>query len=246
MQSSTALYEALVYDIGAMPPYDIQKWTVGPFLAHERIYTIASVVLSHANLDHYCGLPDLAEARSIGMVFSPPHFARDADEHTSAARVMADIRRRAVAWHTLVRGDRLTGTGDVGVEVLWPPPPGELVLKQTNDTGIVLRISYSGRSILLCADIGELPQRHLMASAALKADVLVLPHHGDVEPTTAALIQAVDPSYCIRSSGQCNVHTDNGILDLVTGRKYYNTADDGAIEVRIAPNEVRVGSQRVR
>jgi len=236
----------LLYDIGAMPPYDIEKWTVGPFLARERVYEIATAVISHANLDHYCGLPDLAEHRSVDVILGPPHFARDAATSTSAARVLAEMRRQAVAWHVLVRGDRLTGTGDARIEVLWPPPLGELAIKKTNDTGIVLRISYAGRRVLLCGDIEEFAQQHLLALADLKADVLVLPHHGGVGSTTAAFIKAVDPTWCIRSSGQRDAHTDNGILDLVADRKYFNTADDGAIEIRMTPTALQVSPQRKR
>jgi len=41
-----------------------------------------------------------------------------------------------------------------------------------------------------------------MTSADLKADVLVLPHHGKVVPTTKGFLNAVDPILCIRSSGR--------------------------------------------
>jgi competence protein ComEC len=160
--------------------------------------------------------------------------------------VLAEMRRQAVSWHTLVRGDRLTGTGVARIDVLWPPPLDELAIEKTNDTGIVLRIEYAHRRVLLCADIEEFAQQHLLASADLKADVLVLPHHGGVESNTAAFIKAVDPTWCVRSSGQRDAHTHNGILDLVAGRKYFNTADDGAIEICMTPAALQVSSQRNR
>jgi competence protein ComEC len=232
----------LVYDIGSTPPYDIERWTLGPILAQERIRRIDTVILSHANLDHYSGLPDLLEHRTVGHLVIAPHFERIG----GARRIWDEIASSGVPKRLVVRGDRLGDTGDVAIEVLWPPAPDELTINRANDTSIVLRVSYAGVRVLLCGDAEEVAQNHLLETTDLAADVLVLPHHGGVDPTTMAFITAVNPRYCIRSSGQRDALTTNGLLDLVAGRTYYNTADDGAVEVRIAPDDLTVQPFRQR
>lgn len=237
---------AILYDVGSIPPYNLNKWTVSPFLADRRVRRLEAAVISHADLDHCVGLLDVADQYPIRRVLAPPHMTDNAKPYSLAVWVEAGMRARGVPWQSVARGDRLTGTGDVTIEVLWPPPPAQLTIAKANDTAVVLRLSYAGWRVLLCGDIEELAQHHLLASADLKADVLLLPHHGSVEPTTEAFIQAVNPQYCIRSSGQRDAHTHNGLLPLIADRGYFNTADDGAISIHLAPGQLAVSAYRPR
>ena len=232
--------KTLLYDLGSSPTFNVERTVLGPVLARERIYGIAAVVLSHFDLDHYGGMPDLLDRRRVEAVMTAPHSERFAPPQSGAGRVLADVKQRGIPWQTVVRGNRLTGTGDVVVEVLWPPP-GELPPRaESNDFSVVLRITCAGRRLLFCSDIGPHPQRELIASTDLGADVLILPHHGAVKDSTAAFIAAVNPRYCIRSSGRPDAATDNGLLQLVAGRQYYNTADDGAIRIEVTPRQLVV------
>jgi competence protein ComEC len=232
--------KTILYDLGSIPPYDLHKWTLGPFLAHEGIWSIDAVVLSHANLDHYCALPDLLAHHRVGRVIVPPHFLHDAEDSWSARRLLDEVKRAGVPLETAMRGTRLAGTGDVCVEALWPPPVDKMVIRATNDTGVVLRLSFGDHCVLLCGDIEQQPQEYLMGWDNLEADVLLLPHHGSVDASTGAFIRAVDPIWCIRSSGQPDTETQNGLLQLVEGRHYVNTAEGGAVEIVMSMENLAV------
>ncbi|NLX14219.1 MAG: ComEC/Rec2 family competence protein [Phycisphaerales bacterium] len=228
----------ILYDIGSMPPYDLERWTLGPLLARERIYRIDAVLLSHANLDHYSALPDLLERRRVGRIVSPPHFVSHGRKSRSTATVMREAADKGLVWETLVRPAHYLDAGTVTMEILWPPPEEELEIPESNDTSLVVRINYAGRSILLSGDIEQLAQGRLLAEADLKADVLVLPHHGGMRSNTRQFIESVNPRYCLRSSGRRDRDTDSGLLELMADRRYFNTADDGALEVRITPTDI--------
>ncbi|HOW71951.1 MAG TPA: ComEC/Rec2 family competence protein [Phycisphaerae bacterium] len=236
----------LVCDVGARPPYDVERYKLAPLLARENIWRIDAALISHPNLDHFCGVPDLVARRRVDRVVLSPGFALPGTKNGAGLRLIEELRRRGVSIETVTRGDRLAGAGGAVMEVLWPPKNDRVDLQKANDTSLVWRLTCGGKRVLFCGDIEELPQRHLIASEGLKADVLILPHHGSVNETTAAFIEAVDPTYCIRSTGQRDGETRNGLLQLVAGRKYFNTAEDGAIEIRMTAAELKVSSFRRR
>lgn len=229
----------LIYDLGTRPPYDMQRWTIGPFLAREHIYSIDRLILSHAELDHFSGIPGLLDKVRVRGIVTTPYLKQPAKPGTAAERLVADLRARDIPWRTAVRGERIEDGGGALIEVLWPPRPEELQISDPNNSSLVLRITHAGRRILLCGDIEEPAQRQLMRSD-IAADVLVLPHHGGVCGATKDFIAAVNPSWCIRSSGRRDRNTTNGLIELVAGRQYFNTADRGAVQVRIGPGGVSV------
>jgi len=225
----------MVCDAGCRPPRDIEKRILGPFLARRAIRRIDTAVISHPNLDHYSALPDLTEHHSLKRFFTSPHFTLEGSKSGTAARLLDEMQTLSLRHHEVVKGDRLTGTGEVSIEVLWPPPCREMVIRESNNTSLVLRLTYAGKRILFCGDIEQMAQEHLLAMGDLKVDVMILPHHGSAKTTLPAFIAATNPEYCIRSSGQPDVESHPGLFRLMEGRRYFNTADDGAVEVRMTP-----------
>ena len=113
-----------------------------------------------------------------------------------------------------------------------------------NDSSTVLRLSYAGRSILLTGDIEERTQRALLERGNLSADVLVLPHHGSVRPSSRAFVEAVAPRVLIRSSHERMDETFSGLQYVVGEIPMFNTADVGAVQVVIDDEGLRVSSMR--
>lgn len=236
--------KTMLYDLGSRPPFDLQRWTMGPFLAHQRRRSIDTLAISHPEMDHFSGVPDLLDRVRVGELVTSPYFEAPPRPDTPAAWLLRDLAGRDSRRHTAARGQKLDTGGGATVEVLWPPGEGELRLATVNDRSLVLRITYAGRRILLCGDIEEAAERHLILAPDIGADVLILPHHGGVVRTTGEFIRAVDPTWCIRSSGQRDRDTRNGLLALVRDRKYLNTAECGAVTVRITPDAIAVAGQR--
>lgn len=232
--------KVVLYDAGCFPPYDLERWTLGPLLSRERCWRVDGVLISHANLDHYAGLPGLLDRRWVTRVITTPHFAHAGEAHSTSRQLMQRLQAEPGCWQIAARGDRLSGTGDATIDVIWPPAE-EIATGDSNDTSMVVRIAYAGKSILACGDIEEYAIRRLLATTDLRADVLLLPHHGSVTPSTAAFVRAVNPRYCIRSSGRRE--TSPALAEVVAGRAYFNTAVHGAIEVRLEGSAMVVTPQ---
>lgn len=233
---------AIAYDIGTMPPYEIYRATLRPALGAERIRRLDAVIVSHPDLDHFSGLPDLARWTPVREVWASPNLlSATAPARTTAARLLRDdLKRRRVPVRTLNAGDRLRNAGDVDAEVLWPPANEPDVARDSNESSIVLRLRCAGHAILLCGDIERLPQQWLAAHADIRADVLVLPHHGSFQPWTADFVRAVAPTYVIRSSGRRSEYGPPGLHDLLCHYAAFNTADVGSVLVRMGPSGLRI------
>ena len=62
---------------------DVARRQIAPFLWHQGIRRIDEVFLSHADLDHFNGLPDLFDRFAVGQVTCTPTFA---DKNTEGVR----------------------------------------------------------------------------------------------------------------------------------------------------------------
>lgn len=223
-----------IYDIGAKPEFDLERWAVRPLLDLDHVRSLDGVLISHANRDHYSGVEALLARHSAEVVLVPWGFGLRPGQEGDVPAVL----RAAARSGGLARGDRLSGTGPATVEVLWPPAGLDGLTE--NDASLVLRVSYAGRRILLCGDIEAQAMRALLAGEDLCADVLVLPHHGSVQEMTAAFIRAVDPVCCVRSSNRRDRAANPRLDAALGGRPCLNTAEDGAVRVEIRPGGLSV------
>jgi competence protein ComEC len=101
----------------------------------------------------------------------------------------------------------------VDFEILHPPPAYYASLHKTNAMSCVLRIGNGVDTALLVGDI-EIPQEALLLqtggdfgpgqAAALRADVLLVPHHGSKSSSSAVFLDAVQPRIALVQAGYRN------------------------------------------
>ena len=75
-----------------------------------------------------------------------------------------------------------------------------------NNRSCVLKVTANNRSALLPGDIEKESEYRLLNryGKALKADILVVPHHGSRTSSTMRFIQTVDPEYGLIAVGYRN------------------------------------------
>jgi competence protein ComEC len=133
----------------------------------------------------------------------------------------------------------------VRFEVLHPGA----VARDGNNSSCVLRID-GAFSVLLPGDIEAGAEEHLVASrrGALRADVLLAPHHGSRTSSTPAFAAAVRPRVVVHAAGwrhhfrhpRAEVTARYGAL----GARQYVTGNGGAIAVwRESPSEPIVAQE---
>ncbi len=221
----------VLYDAGSNRPYDVGRSVVVPFLRQRGVRRIEKMYISHPNLDHYNGVPGVIDEFPVGSIVVNEYFPRDRAERPPVRQFLKILREHGQNVELLksAQGTRWE-LGSVTFELLWPPP-GLPETVSPNDSSTVLRLSYRGRSILLPGDIEQKAQRSLLDRGDLHADVLVLPHHGGLEPTSTEFFRAVSPRIAIRSSHQGVADGVGPLPALVAPARLYNTADAGAVQV---------------
>lgn len=246
---------ALIYDAGTRSNLDAGM-TMIDFLKHRGITRIDAAFVSHTDFDHFSALEAVAGEIEINRVVINDHFEPSAPQRSAPWHFLEAMRRKGIHIDVTHGPAEFPEFAPARISKLWPPPHAQKAFQSANDASTVLRIEHQGRVILLTGDILGIGMASLLAEAGpppsnaakgdnqearddgagrdlLRADVLALPHHGSVDFNTAAFIDRVDPAVAIRSTGQRRAMTTNGIDQLAAGRRYFSTADDGCILVRV-------------
>ncbi len=243
---------SILIDAGTRSGYDVYRSTLEPFLQHEGYFPPRVAIVSHPNADHYSALPGLARSGTLQRVYVNEDFLREAAEPFGPTpRLLNLLDRHGVEVQALTAGETLQLGGQTMAEVVWPPA-GRKDL-QGNDASLVLRITHAERTVLLPGDIGETAMAELLTgpAEALRADAVVLPHHGSWEPSLPTFLAAVDPQMIICSNHH-EPHAPAGAdgraemfyADLRRRYRYYSTASDGWVQLTFGGGRMDVRTFR--
>jgi len=163
----------ILYDAGTTLGPDAIRRTVAPYLWHRGVRRVDEVFLSHADLDHFNGVPALLDRFPVGLVTLTPSFH---ERPTAAVRATLEaLEKRGVPTRVAAAGNVFTA-GDVVFEVLHPPtagPDGE-----ENVRSLVLLVRHAGNTVLLTGDLEGAGQERVTRLPAPRVDVMLAPHHG--------------------------------------------------------------------
>lgn len=197
------------------------------------------VTVSHANFDHFSGVPTLIRDGRVERLICSPLFVDPANRERGDVR-LAEEMKRSLDWSLIQAGDSLP-LGSIVCEVLWPPPEFRAGWRE-NDRSLVLRMAAFGRRILLTGDIERQAIRALLDAHAqrridLRSDILVAPHHGSVLRETAAFYRAVEPEVVVVSAGEERDRLKELVRrELGDECRVLTTHECGAISVKVRPD----------
>lgn len=215
----------LLYDAGPAYPggFDAGRSVVVPYLLRNGVRSIDRLIVSHGDLDHRGGAPAVAAALTVVE------------------------RRGAGSDHPCRAGERWRWDG-VDFAVLAGPEAGW----SDNDGSCVLKVGHRGHAALLAGDIEAKREARLLDDEPeqLRAELLVTPHHGSRTSSTAAFIEAVQPTLSIHSAGWhhrfghpsrevVTRYAERGVAQLATG-------DSGAVSIEVDRNGRRITVERQR
>ncbi|NKJ50918.1 competence protein ComEC, partial [Burkholderia sp. SG-MS1] len=209
------------------------------------VTALDTLIVSHADSDHAGGAPavlDAIEVRQMVAALAPDH------------PLWAGAKQHGAATLPCAAGQRWQWDG-VEFAMLWPDA-GPLQGKP-NAHCCVLRVATladaASQSVthdrtgqprvaaLLSADIEAPAERVLLARdrGALRAQVLVVPHHGSKTSSTEPFLDSVEPSIALFQVGYRNRfhHPNVGVFERYKARhiELARSDTDGAVRVDASP-----------
>ena len=235
------LYRLHGKTVGVVGCGNIGSRVVNPFLDYAGLSRLDVVAVSHMDADHINGLPEVLQHVRTEAV-----YAGQGDRQvgqSQAGRPGSPQGSDLLRQHLDQQGPALRplaqmpcrGGHSTELALLWPPPdcPIGPAMPGDNDRSAVVLIRFAGRGILLCSDIEQAAQQHLSTLYPdLRADVLVVPHHGSTKTLAPGFVERLDPKVLICSCSPSQIK-DGQVLQPRQGQVAFYTGRDGAITVRV-------------
>ena len=182
---------ALLYDTG--PRYSLESdaghRVLVPLLRALDV-RLDKLVLSHRDSDHTGGAPAVLAMQPAAELLSSLEDGHGLQQLRRSTRCEAG---QGWVWD------------GVRFEVLHPRAQDYELSRRSNALSCVLRVSSGSQTLLLTGDIEQAQEAQLLASGlALKADVLLVPHHGSKTSSSAAFLDAVVPDIALVQAGYRN------------------------------------------
>ena len=176
----------LVFDAGAefSPRFNIGDAVVLPYLKQQGIKRLDTLLISHGDNDHIGGAAAILKK-------------------IETAKILSSVPESFPMYHAepCLRGQHWNWDG-VDFTILHP---GDEAMND-NNRSCVLKIESVNGSLLLTGDIERQAENLLLKTdlSLLRADVLVVPHHGSRTSSSAEFIEAVSPSIALFAAGYRN------------------------------------------
>lgn len=167
------------------------------YLSRLGITYLDYVIGTHAHEDHIGGIAGALNYANVGQVFCPvtSYTTRAFDNFVRAVQ----NRGRSITVPSV--GDRFN-LGSADCHIL-----GVNSTDDTNESSIVLKITYGNTSFLFTGDAEREAENLILNSGFdLRADVLKVGHHGSASSTSYYWLRQIAPRYAVISVGKDNTY----------------------------------------
>jgi len=247
-------HHSLVYDLG--PRYgtalDAGSAVVVPFLNSVGVDFVDRLILSHDDMDHTGGFESFEAQFRVARIYAPANVLARFSKHPSVTLGSPKNCAHPEAWqwddvnfmvYAVGRTKKThsdAGTDYSGADVKW----------NDNNQSCLLKIWGDGFSVLIPGDIEKKAEKvlvqnfpvqfdSLVEEVSLKADILVLPHHGSRTSSSASFLAAVQPQHGLVSAGYLNRfgHPYQPVVNRLQQRgvDLFRTDKGGALQYQLRP-----------
>lgn len=198
------------------------------YLNRRGVSKLDYIINTHPDEDHIGGLKSVISSVGTVHFFAPQILPEFVPSDSAYLDTMQALKEAELSAESPKAGDEFS-LGDAKFLVLGPVCPGN----STNNSSIVLMISYHNVRFLMMGDAEKEEEDSLLASGCnLTADVLKVGHHGSNTSSTEAFLKDVQPKYAVISVGyDRNKLPKNDVLKRLfqVGAKTYRTDISGTV-----------------
>ncbi|MDO5675580.1 MAG: DNA internalization-related competence protein ComEC/Rec2 [bacterium] len=237
--------------------YDVGSRLIAPYLRQRRIWRLDAVLVSHADADHYSGMPFILRH------FKPKKLYINTYPSTYGAYPAMLVQAQQQGMHIRPVAGRAVLFEEPGLilECYGVKAEEETALFTDNDRSLLVRLAFGRRALLLPGDSAARREQLLLESQgseerrkeelhgeALRADLLLAGHHGSIGSTSPAFLDVVQPKVIVVSAGASRrgIHPATQHLRLwqEKGIPVFSTATSGSIIARTNGEELCVQAGR--
>ncbi|ASS66991.2 MBL fold metallo-hydrolase [Paenibacillus sp. RUD330] len=207
------------------------------YLKKQKVNKIDILIGTHPDADHIGGLDAVIDNFDIGKIYMP----KVQSNTKTFEDVLLAIQRKGLKITTAKAGLTLEWESNVTVKMIAPVNQYD----ETNEMSAVIHLSYGSTSFLLTGDAEAGSEKDMISSNAnLRADVLMVGHHGSKSSTTQAFLNAVQPTYAVIQVGIDNKygHPTSEVFQRLNAKKIkiYRNDEQGNIIFTTNGKEITV------
>ncbi len=197
----------IVIDAGATtaPGFNCGEKIIAPYLWSQGVGRIDDVILTHADADHYNGIPALFERFRPLRLWLPEQKS----EKTGYQKLISDALQHDIEIKYPQNGvfiahghSTLSIIGDDMPDLAGKEKQRTYMEYGNNDSGLVVSLKTPEFSVLFPGDISSAREQTLTRSdRMLRHDILLSPHHGSSTSNSQGFLESVKPAYMVVSAG---------------------------------------------
>ena len=240
--------KVILVDAGGEPAYrgdpgEIGETVLLPLMRRQGVRRVELAVISHPHEDHFGGFGPLVEEIAIKRLLISPAPG----ESVYYDQLLEQAELKGLAISTARTGQIWSCGDDLFLEVI---APSEQLFKGTksdlNNNSIVFMLHYREVRFLFTGDIEDpAVEKLLRQQADLKANLLLIPHHGGYLAAMPVFLEAVQPSLAVIQVGRNSFgHPHVSVISSLeqAGVEIYRTDHHGAVIVETDGVEFEVAT----
>jgi competence protein ComEC len=163
--------------------------------------TLDMIILSHPEKDHLFGLLEVLERYKVDYIVWTG-IVRQTPEYQEWQELLKIEGAKII----IAKAGEIMKAGNVLLSILYPAENLEgKEVEDSNDTSIVLRLSFGKNSFLFTGDATNKTEQELVSEKSnLESDILKVSHHGSKYSTSDIFLENVKPKIAVVSVGKNN------------------------------------------
>lgn len=230
----------ILYDAGRMGSPQSAIRPIAAVLWERGIMHLDALMISHADSDHFCAVPELLKRFSVGKVYVTPPMLQS--QEPAMREVYKAIRAANIPIESLASDSFIQFDPAITTQILHPPPQG--VRGSDNANSLVLLLRCGRHSLLLPGDLESPGLEDLLQQQEQHCSVIMAPHHGSRRSDPVGLALWAQPQWVVISGKRDRGDVANiaRVRDSyeARGAQTLHTAESGTVQVILSDSGVQL------
>jgi len=230
----------ILYDAGRMGSPQSAIRPIAAVLWERGITHLDGVMISHADSDHFCAVPELLKRFSVGKIYVTPPMLQS--QEPAMRDVYQAIRAANIPIESLASDSHIQLDPSITTQILHPPPQG--VRGSDNANSLVLLLRCGEHSLLLPGDLESPGLEDLLQQQEQHCSVIMAPHHGSRRSDPVGLALWAQPKWVVISGKRDREDVANiaRVRDSyeARGAQTLHTAESGTVQVILSEKGVQL------